>query len=164
MKKKITLIFILLLLISMPICTAKVWISPMKMTAYANVSILGSTDVEKCFILRNDANNSAIVEINATGLDITYKEFEGNEIELGAGEKIIIHPTIKVEKGRHEGFIKITGLEKNDVGGTGSHVVSTMSITVTTIGETVYPWTLLIVISFVLICGVGYLIYRKKKK
>lgn len=163
--KKIMILGLVLVLMLVPVCAAKVWISPMKMTAHGNVSILGPAEVEKDIVLRNDGNESVIVTLNASGIDVTFKEFKGNELELGAGEEKLIHPIITVKEGRYEGVIKMVAQKKSDIGeGTGAAVVSTMSISVTTIGERVSPPIYLVAIPIGIICViVGYLIYRKRK-
>lgn len=119
-------------IIFMPIGKALVWVTPMKMLAEGNITDATFCKVEKAIILRNDGNDSVFVSLNATGIDVIFEE---GVVELKAGERKIIHPVLVVREGRHEGTISITGYEEDiETEGVGSHVVSSMSITVTTTG------------------------------
>ncbi len=128
----IAVIIGLCMVIVMPMGKALVWVTPMKMLAEGNITDAGFCKVEKAIILRNDGNDSVFVSLNATGIDVIFEE---GVVELRAGERKIIHPIVVVREGRHEGTISITGCEEDiETEGVGSHMISSMSITVTTIG------------------------------
>lgn len=154
-------------LMVVPACTANVWVTPMVMNAYGNVSILGPANVEKTIVLENDGDKPVIVELNSTGSEVEVL-FEENEVEIGPGEKKTIHPVVNVEEGRHEGFIKIVAREKGEEAGLGigASIVTTMSISVTAIGTKVSPPVSVVAIPIAVIAVViiGYLIYRRRKK
>ena len=120
----------------MPMGKAHVWISPMKMLAEGNITDAGFCEVEKAIVLKNSGNDSVIINLTATGIDVS---FEDNDFELKAGEeKLIIHPIITVTEGKHEGRIIVRAYEMDiDTGGTGSHAVSSWSIMVTANGTRV---------------------------
>ena len=170
MTEKIIALGLLVVLVSalmlVPACTAAVYITPMKITAYGNVSILGPEKVEKVIFFRNDGNESVIISLNTTGSEVDIS-LTKNEFELGAGEEKAIYPIMKVEEGRHEGVIRMVAREKGEIeAGTGAAVFSRMSISVTTIGTQVSPPVAVIAIPVAVVAAaiIGYLIYRRRRK
>ncbi|HID24966.1 MAG TPA: hypothetical protein EYP23_00655 [Thermoplasmata archaeon] len=129
----VTLFFVELCCV-MPTGTALVWITPMKMMATGNISSdLGVASVEKTIILRNDGNKSVFISLNASGINVVFEE---NSFELQPNEKKTIHPVVLVEEGRRDGVINVVVYEKEEkVEGIGSKVVTSMSISVVTVGE-----------------------------
>ncbi len=160
------LVVLVLALTLVPASTAAVYITPMKITAYGNVSILGPDQVEKVIFFRNDGNESVIVSLNTTGSEVDISLTE-SEFELGAGEEKAVYPIVKVEEGRHEGVIRMIAREKGEnEAGTGAAVFSRMSISVTTIGTKVSPPVSVVAIpvAIVAVAIIGYLIYRRRRK
>ena len=126
----------LCLVILMPITgKALLWVTPMKMQAEGTITASGFCEVEKAIILKNDENDSVFVSLNATGIEVI---FEDNIIELKGGEQKIIRPVVIVEEGKHIGTISVVGYTK-DISrkGIGAQIVSSMGITVTTIGNNI---------------------------
>jgi hypothetical protein len=163
----------LCMVIFMPITgKALVWVTPMKMQAEGTISAAGFCEVEKAIILKNDGNDSVFVSLNATGIEVV---FEDTIIELKGGEQKIIRPVVIVEEGKQIGSISVVGYDK-DISreGIGAQIISSMGITVTTIGNKIsssagfyFPGigfiVLLIGIGGAVVVTLIYTIVKKKK-
>lgn len=122
----------LIIVTSIPICNANVWISPMKMLAEGEMTQNGTIEIRKNISLRNDENCTYIITLQAIGINVS---FEKQTIELLPYEKRIIQPIILVELGNHTGSIIINTQKKDKTSNqTGSSVISNIAITVTTRG------------------------------
>ncbi len=150
---------------------AAVWITPTNMLAEGNITEGGVCQVQKVIKFKNDANKSAIV--NITTSDITVI-FENNTFELLPYEEKTIYPIVIVEQGKKTGKIYIKNYEIEDSNPiTGSKVITTMAITVTSIGtlvnssiseyesDTSYYYIFFLIIIVILI--ITFVVIKKKK-
>ena len=132
----ITFIYFLIitLIINTSICTADVWLSPMKIHASGTVNQNESILIEKTIYLKNDANKSAIVTFNVLNNSVI---FENNTEVLGPLEEKYIHPMIIVRQGNHTDSVYVTSSPFNTsklANQTGSLVTTSMLIRITSQG------------------------------
>lgn len=154
-----------------PKIDASVWISPMNMLAEGDITEDGVCEVQKVIKFKNDANKSAIVNITTSNITVI---FENKTFELLPYEEKTIYPIVIVEQGNRKGKILIKSFETEDSNHTtGSKVVTTMVITVTSIGrlensssieyklDALFYYIFILIIIVILIT---VFIMRKKKK
>ena len=119
----------LIVLCVLPQVSGLVWVTPMKMLAEGTITDGDTVEVEKALIVRNDANTSVQVVLNASGVTVVFEE---SIVTLGPQERRVLHPVVVVGEGRVEGVISVKAMDSESGGG--SRIVSTMSITVMAVG------------------------------
>jgi hypothetical protein len=129
------LIALLLLVLAAPMPAAaqhQVWLTPMKMRADAEIPFSeDSVSVDKVIMFENTGNDSAIISLSASGIEVSFAE---NDFELGPGEEKTVHPSVEVEEGEHRGEIYVSIRSASEAEGTGAGVTTRWSIEVLTVG------------------------------
>jgi hypothetical protein len=166
------LIALLLLVLAAPMQASaqhKVWLTPMKMRADAEIPLAeDSVSVEKVIIFENTGDEPAIISLSASGIEVSFAE---NDFELGPGEEKTVYPLVEVEEGEHRGGIYVSIRSAGGAEGTGAGVTTTYEIEVLTVGAKESPSGSPLVLliggivggSAVAIAG-GVLIRRRKNR